>query len=98
MAIVPQTKRRKIELVNDFVQAKIQDANLKLYREDDAENIFDATFKATLDVLSKQDEADIIKALRWLADNLGFAVPVAFTDQEAKDNIHPNIIDFEDGL
>lgn len=97
MALVDQDKKAKIELVNGYIQGKIQDVNLKLHREEDSEDIFDDTFKATLDTSAKQDEADIIKMLRWLADNLGFTAPAAFTDGEV-DTINPRIRQKEDGL
>ena len=80
--MVEQTKKRKIELVNQYMKGKLQMVNLKLHREADAENVFDDVYKATLDTSAKQDEGDIIKMLRWLAKDLGFTVPPAFTDNE----------------
>jgi len=97
MALVDQDKSKKIQLVNAYMKAKLQEVNLKLHREEDPEDIFDDTFKGTLDASAKADEGDIIKMLRWLADNLGFTVPIAFTDAEV-DAINPDIRQKDDGL
>lgn len=90
MALVPQDKKRKIELILSYMGVKLQDALLKLNHEEDIEDIYDDTYKATLDIGAKQDIADIIKMLRWLADNEGFTVPPAYTDGEV-DAIEPQI-------
>ena len=98
MAIVPQTRKRKIELVNSYMKGKLQQANALLHKEADTSGQYDATWQGTVQQQVYDIEADIIKALRWLADNEAFPVPAAFTDQEAKDNINPEIIEYEDGL
>lgn len=97
MALVPQDKKLKIELVNNYIQSKLQGVNRKLDREEDREDIFDDTYKGTLDASVKQDEGDVIQMLRWLADNLGFTVPAAYSDAEV-DAINPKIRQKEDGL
>ena len=96
MALVPQDKKKKIELVNAYMKGKLQEVNLKLQRETNPNGIYDATFVAGLDTSAKQDEGDIIQMLRWLADNEGFTVPAAFSDAEV-DAINPKIRQKEDG-
>lgn len=88
--MVEQTKKRKIELVNSYIKGKLQQVNLKLHREADLEDVFDDIYKAGLDVSAKQDEGDIIKMLRWLANDLGFTIPAAFTDAQV-DEINPEV-------
>ena len=85
-----QTKRKKIELVNQYMKGKLQLVNWKLNREADTSGHFDSTYQATLDSSAKADEGDIIKMLRWLAGDLSFTVPAAFTDAEI-DAINPEI-------
>jgi hypothetical protein len=97
MALVPQTRKRKIELINQYMKGKLQEANLLLYREEDTEGIHDATYKATLQEAVYDIEKDIISMLRWLAASESFTVPAAFNDAQV-DAINPLIRQYEDGL
>ncbi len=90
MALVDQDKKKKIEGVNSYIKGKIQEVDLKLFQETNPGGIYDGTYVGGLDASAKSDEGDIIKMLRWLADNLGFTVPPAFSDAEV-DAIDPNI-------
>jgi hypothetical protein len=97
MALVPQDKKVKIELILGYLRGKIGDARTKLHEETNPGGKYDATYVSGLDASVKSDIGDIIKMLRWLAINESFAVPTEFLDAEV-DAINPEIRQTEDGL
>jgi len=98
MAIVPQRKKKKIEMVNNYAKGKGQKVNLLLSREADLSGIFDSAYQSGLDAEVKAEMAKIIKGYRWLINNLNVNTPAAFTDAEAEAEINAEIIQFEDNL
>jgi hypothetical protein len=88
--MVEQTKKLKIEGVNRYLIHEAKMANSLLRREEDAEDVYDDTYKATLDAIVKDHEANIVKMLRWLMADLTLPTPDAFTDGEV-DAINPDI-------
>ena len=97
MALVPQDKKRKIELVNAFVKGNSQKANLYLHQEADPQDIYDDTVKAGRQAEVLTLLSNSIKMFRWLADDQSLTVPPAYTDGEV-DAINPEIRQKEDGL
>ena len=88
--MVDQTKKAKIELVNNYIQERAQLVSLLLEREADSTGAFDLTYQSGLDAAIKAEEAKLFKMGRWLLNDLGISAPVAFTDAEV-DAINPRI-------
>jgi len=98
MAIVPQPKRSKIRNLFAYVTDEINQANRDLKDEADPDTLgrLDDTYVAGRDAAAKQHLGNAIKAIRWLADDLGETVPPAYTDAEI-DALNREIREFEDG-
>ncbi len=77
-----QTRKRKIELVNDYMRSELQQANSKLHYEADMSGRFSVTWQAGAKTEVYNHEANIIKILRWLAADEGFTIPTAYTNAE----------------
>jgi len=97
MALVPQTKRRKVgnllsEIRNDITTAKNA---LRIEERDDPK--FTQTYKDGRDAVAKASIANTVRMLGWLLGDLGITPPTAYTDAEI-DAINPNIRQFEDSI
>jgi len=98
MAIVNQTKRRKVVNALAYIEDNIHQANNSLLIEERDAPEYDTGFKSGRDQAAKLNLRDIVKMLRWLADDLGVGtLPKAFTDQQI-DDLNRDIRVFEDHI
>ena len=80
--MVEQTKKIKIELINKYIINESKIANSLLRREEDLDDIYDDTYKASLDGTVKSHESNMVMMLRWLIADLSLPTPDAFTDAQ----------------
>ena len=80
--MVAQTKKLKIQFINEYIIKESRIANSLLREEEDIDDKYDDIYKASLDGTVKSHEANIVKMLRWLIDDLSLPTPDAFTDAQ----------------
>ena len=95
MAIVTQTKRIKIRNLFGYVEDEIHAVNKDLKIEMLNNPEYDSTFRAGRDASAKDHAKNIVKAIRWLINDLGLSTPSAFTDAQI-DALSREIREFDD--